>query len=360
MLRTNSNIIFVFPSTETRGHLDPHTSKTGVAEADEAPVFSPVVKILTFYFVKHHRFRPAESVCKCNTCIMMTLTLTHSVSAACQNNGNVQICTYTGVDTIPRNIDPSITRLMLNDNIVTSITQSDFVGLTGIRFLNLGGNLVEELEDNVFSEMPQISSISLRSNNIHTVSPDALNGVPNLALLNLADNQIQSIPPDFFDHTPLLHILTLSKNLITNLDPGLFQQVTNLEKILLDRNPLGSIPSDLLNNMASLELLSLMRTGLSNIPVDLFDDCVNLKSIDLRGNNLESLSAAHFQNIPRTPQDPLVLELGDNPLLCCTMLGAKDEEAAGTIIWFSSPGWNKSPPECVDVDWALVSAANCL
>ncbi len=270
----------------------------------------------------------------------------------CTQTGTYLDCSSKNLNTVPYYIDPATTRINLADNnIGGNYFWNGFSGLSSVIKLDMRNNNIDSLSM-VFSGMPNLRVLVLKGNKIGYMTSEALQGVPKLRSLDLGSNVITDVPADFFASVPDLTWLILSDNNIGSLDSQLFQNTPNLQSIYLHKNPLGIVCHNLFRNLASLRVLNLMKTDLNFLPMNLLHDLVSLEWLDLRGNNIRRLTSTHMQNIPLSPQSPFILEIGDNPLVCCPdMLFLKNAADAGGVIWWKNSNQYSSPPQCADTPW---------
>ena len=92
-----------------------------------------------------------------------------------------------------------VTTLDLSDRSISSIRAHDFVGLHGLRSLNLSLNDLEELPDGVFDELFLLETLKLDGNSLETVPEDVFDQLFLLQELTLSDNQFSSLPDYLFE-----------------------------------------------------------------------------------------------------------------------------------------------------------------
>ncbi len=278
--------------------------------------------------------------------------LSPAPNPACTQTGRSLDCSSKNLNFVPYGIDPVTKKINLANNNIASIIRVDFAGLSSVKQLDMQDNDINSLGANVLSEMSNLKVLMLSGNKIASVDPNALQGVPKLRKLDLSSNEIVDLPADLFAPVAELRQLFLGNNNIGSLDSQLFQYTLNLKDIWLFKNPLGTVSHDLFKNLSSLKVLKLRKTDLASLPVDLLSDLISLKWLDLRGNSLTTLTSTHMQNIPLSPQSTFILEIGDNPLVCCPdMLFLKNAADAGGVIWWKRFKKNSSPPQCTDTPW---------
>ncbi len=275
---------------------------------------------------------------------------------ACTQTGTSFDCSSQNLKYVPYYINPVTTRINLTHNNIGDYFWHGLRGLSSVRQLDMTDNSIKSLRGKVFSGLPNLRVLILRGNRIDYMTSDVLEGIPKIRKLDLASNEITDVPADFFAPVSDLRWLVLSDNNIGSLDSQLFQYTLKLQAIHLSNNPLGFIPHDLFKNLSHLRFLKLRKTGLASLPMDL-SDLISLEWLDVRGNSLTTLTSAHIQNIPLSPQNPFILEIGDNPLVCCPdMLFLRNAADAGGIIWWKNYNQYSSPPQCTDTPWDTLNA----
>lgn len=206
---------------------------------------------------------------------------------------------------------PSLTSLVLADNLLTHFHPNTFSRLPKLKVLDLSINKL--------TAMPNLGSLScleelmLRQNSIGTI--ENLSQLSNLRVLNLSFNRITKI--EGLQNLKKLEVLELGKNYISDADA--LQSPSNplayLRELYLYMNEIRTLPSKL--SFPLLKILNLNRnTDLSRLDlyycpfleqlsasycsitqVSCLLGCVNLQTVDLSFNqlpSLESFLAAHW------------------------------------------------------------------
>eukprot|EP00048_Salpingoeca_helianthica_P014092 m.215467 g.215467 ORF g.215467 m.215467 type:complete len:181 (-) comp15590_c0_seq11:4493-5035(-) len=118
--------------------------------------------------------------------------------AACTFIGTELNCAYQSLTVVPANISASTTRLLLNNNLITIITNTNFLSLTNVNFLDLSNNRLAFLPSNVFLGMISLYELDIYLNQIVGIAPGAFNGLPSLASLSVSRNRITSLANSSF------------------------------------------------------------------------------------------------------------------------------------------------------------------
>jgi len=109
---------------------------------------------------------------------------------------------------------PSLTKLSLQDNLVSHIEPEDtFLEVPLLEVLGLDGNqLSHTIEDTPepFHGLNRLKQLTLSRNAIKSVGAKALVGLENLEQLDLSDNVVSTIQENPFSHLPLLTLLHLN------------------------------------------------------------------------------------------------------------------------------------------------------
>lgn len=147
-----------------------------------------------------------------------------------------------------------------------------------------------------------------------TLCPLCVNGCPTVCdcsgtSVNCASKSLTEVPNDIPDTTTQLY---LTSNMIT------------------------SISSDAFSNLTQLANIDLSQNQISSLPDGLFAANTELMQVYLQGNQIQTVSANVFPSVTRIN----TLNLGSNPLLCCTMSGFLD--------WFKSQSMRSFTSSCDD------------
>lgn len=131
----------------------------------------------------------------------------------------------------------------------------------------------------------------------------------------VADCQLKgltSVPNGFSTDTTEIK---LNYNYITSIDDSSFNGLTKLTNVEIFSNQISSISKDAFSTLPELSVISLKNNEIENLPDGLFTRNPLLREIRLHGNNIKTLNPSVFS--PTT--NIIVLQLNDNPLVCCNM-----------------------------------------
>lgn len=146
-----------------------------------------------------------------------------------------------------------------------SITLND-LGLTSLIGLDIMLALRNEVEP--------ITRIILNNNQLTTIPNNFCKSLRNLQELNLADNKLAALPADFGQTWKYLSFLNLDGNHLATL-PNVFGQAwKNLSLIKLDNNQLTKLPIDFGIYWSTIGLINLENNPCSNTMTPLFIDLV--------------------------------------------------------------------------------------
>lgn len=219
---------------------------------------------------------PTECQCKYNS-------LTFSVD-----------CSQRSLTEIPLGlIDLNIASLDLSGNYFNNIPK-ELNKINSLETLILNDNLITELTEDSLDGFKNLINLQLKRNNITNwskINPSKLLlPAENLLYLYLNENPLTSI--SLFDEnqyltSPSLQKLYLTKCKITKItNPNMLYGLPRLESLILENNPLQIIP-DLISE--SLQILDVSNTRLSNLNPSIFENLPMLTAVDLSRNHRLSL-----------------------------------------------------------------------
>ncbi|XP_063751431.1 transforming growth factor beta activator LRRC32 isoform X2 [Eleginops maclovinus] len=193
--------------------------------------------------------------------------------------------------------------------------------LPSLEKLFLQGNDLTTLEHGIFQRFPSIKHLHLQQNNLEVCSLKhehqdcvSFSSIPNLQFLNLSENNLMILPANAFTNTSL-------KLLDLSLNPGLEMDKDSLSglehtliHLLLKENNISSLNTDL-SSLKSLKHIDLSTNQLTNIPVWSKDS--SIESLNLQNNNLVTLKYSSMLALEHSLK---TLYMGSNPLSCCSNL----------------------------------------
>ncbi|CAI4223863.1 unnamed protein product [Auanema sp. JU1783] len=219
---------------------------------------------------------------------------------------------------------PSLERLDLSSNLISNLTEENFITISRIRFvdlsrnkiasipslsfsannqsdlekLDLTANSIHEIQNNAFQCFPNLISLRLYRNKIQHIDRNTFQGLRNLESLDLARNQIRSIPALAFK-IPSLVDLHLAKNRIQNLEDGSFFGCDSLQSLNISHNRLNIVSDGWLFGLGNLQTLDLSINQIPSFDPNIWSQSPNLRFLSMERNMLRSLPSGAFRLIPR-------------------------------------------------------------
>ena len=288
-------------------------------------------------------------------------------------------------------IGSTLIELIATDNRVHSLTKDDFRGLSNVQRLILSRNKIGYIEEGVFSSSGCCASLielSLEGNILTDLEDATFMGLEGLKKLNLRGNPLQrlspklfssfagslthlwmshndsaafggfdTLPDDLFGEMVNLEELSMVELKITNLTADSFTGLTNLRKLSLRGNRLAVLPKGCFSSLPNLEELDLSANGMVCISDNLGDEHPNLRVLDLSLNGLTHLTRRSFSILASsTPTEEfprILINISFNqirriePDTFCG-LNAPIElilapEGSPTPSWVSMDGWPDNP-----------------
>jgi Leucine-rich repeat (LRR) protein len=151
--------------------------------------------------------------------------------------------------------------------------------------IGLGG----KLPTRIWSAPRSLTRISLENNIISGQIPQDIGYLYNLAFLNLSSNKLEGPIPPSIGHLAKLEQLTLSNNSLTGMIPSQITNLSHVGQLDLSGNLLyGEIPAGI-GNLSQLAYIFFQHNKLSGkIPVSL-ERCLSLNKLDLSYNQLSGI-----------------------------------------------------------------------
>ncbi|XP_053604802.1 toll-like receptor 6 [Plodia interpunctella] len=240
----------------------------------------------------------------------------------------------------------SLSKLMLQNNAISTLEDGAFAGLLNLQVLNLSSNFMNSLPPDIFSDTKFLTEIHLSNNTINILHPGLFEGLEQLQILdlshneltsqwvnkgtfvgllrmvilnisynklsrierhtfqslyslqklNLEHNEITSIDEHAFEELRNLHSLTLSYNYLVHLQSELYTDLHVLHELFIDNNKIKHIDDNAFDNMTTVEDLGLNDNFLSSIPTSIHK-LRSLKSLDIGNNNISHLNRENFRGL---------------------------------------------------------------
>ena len=170
------------------------------------------------------------------------------------------------------------------DDPITDLREGDFLGLSGLEWLNLGGNGLTALPEGVFSGLVSLESLDLAINDLTALPEGVFSGLSNLRDLGLLGNRLAELPAEVFSGLSNLSYLGLDGNGLTELPAGIFADLSRLRTVDLGGNGLTALPEGVFSGLASLGWLGLNFNNLTALPEGVFSGLASLEELHLGYN----------------------------------------------------------------------------
>ncbi|KAI8489073.1 hypothetical protein Bbelb_332970 [Branchiostoma belcheri] len=243
-------------------------------------------------------------------------------TAACSSScSSVCWCDNRDLTSVPQDLPTTITELVLWNNNITTLSQSDFsrygsltslslrsnqisvinsgalYNLTRLTYLYLHNNQLTSLRSDMFVGNGILERLYLHNNKIHSIEAGTFNATPQLQSLYLQYNQLTILRSDMFAGLDSLQELTLSNNNIHSIETGAFNATPQLQWLYLNNNQLTSLRSDMFVGNGTLETLYLYNNNIRSIEPGTFNTTPTLRDLRLQYNNISNIDAT-FANLP--------------------------------------------------------------
>ncbi|XP_077329350.1 amphoterin-induced protein 2 [Lithobates pipiens] len=140
-----------------------------------------------------------------------------------------------------------------------------------IRRLDLSYNKISFLDPDWFPVLfEKLHTLILNHNIINSISSGSFSTIPNLRHLDLSSNHLRTLSNPVFQELKMLEVLLLYNNQLTHMDSGAFGGLHKLQKLYLSYNSLAHFPLDLYSGrskLTELVLLDISHNNLQSVPV---------------------------------------------------------------------------------------------
>ncbi|EDV27770.1 uncharacterized protein TRIADDRAFT_53795 [Trichoplax adhaerens] len=202
---------------------------------------------------------PSECVCETSV-IKCTLFSMHSVPIYIRQNedGSKFEKMVVPADIILDKLNLSLGyvyfTVVIKDTSVKELRKGNFVGYSGLKYLDLYKNDINYIEGQSFAGMSALKKLDISSNFITMLSPEMFYGLAAVTEMALDGNKIDRIDPMIFYYNKNLTNLGLKYNRIRHLTPA-FTTLKRLKILQLSNNPLVYLPHAALFGLMSLDVL---------------------------------------------------------------------------------------------------------
>ncbi|XP_048254850.1 carboxypeptidase N subunit 2-like isoform X1 [Haliotis rufescens] len=193
----------------------------------------------------------------------------------------------------------NLQHLSLRHCLLISIASDMFSIVRSIRILNLGQNQIKELPaSEEFRNLPSLQHLYLDSNQITTLTDSQFSGI-TLDTLQLSRNQITKITLETFKYFNA-RVIDLSYNMLVEIQNNFLRPTApQLEVLNMAGNPLRTVPKFSFHGLYRLKTLNLSNCQLERIEKNQFDNLQNLKELDISLNKLQNVPRAVFASFKK-------------------------------------------------------------
>lgn len=231
-------------------------------------------------------------------------------SCKCDEDTLIVNCGEGDLDVLPIALNPSIKRLIIQNNKIRTI-DSSIQFYAEVEFLDLSSNHLLTIPANTFHYQKKLQELHLNRNKIGTFTNQTFIGLATLASLNLRENLLTALSAFAFSTLTKLEELNLGKNQIASIDANAFNGLTNLRVLYLDDNTLTMVPSQAFGEVPALAELHLGLNSFATIEADAFEQLRGLSLLDLNGAGVVNVSLEAFRGLENSLRN---LDLSDNRL----------------------------------------------
>lgn len=250
----------------------------------------------------------------------------HPSVSRCQTMQNTAQCNHRQLSSVPVDLSHNIEELQLNDNHITTLTDSSLAAYPSLKTLSVACNNLEKIEPNAFQGSHLLTSLNLPNNNLYIgyqESATALKTLPNLKALDLSENKLdEEMAAVLLQNLTSVEYLNLSGNLMQRLDENILCNLYQLRELDLQGNGLFEIDNAFQGNLklqrlnlafnylpclTDFHMTQLVVLNASYNFIDWFisrqelNETFQLETLDLSHNNLLFFpflpSRSHLQNL---------------------------------------------------------------
>ncbi|KAF9788977.1 hypothetical protein SFRURICE_016837 [Spodoptera frugiperda] len=265
-------------------------------------------------------------------------------------------CARAALTEVPRDLPVNTDALLMSDNSlgqiksdgITLIEDNAFDGAANIQELLLDGNLLQTVTDKMFFGLHSLSVLSLTDNKIKCITPGAFDHLTMLSTLgeekesswstqssqSTAEDkgclspdycpaqcactgtvvrcsraQLTTVPLNIPKQTTELY---LESNDIATILPDQIRHLTQLTRLDLSNNKISVITNNTFEGLTKLSTLIVSYNKLRCVQRDALKGLTQLRVLSLHGNNISMLADGVFRDLESISH----VALGSNPLYC--------------------------------------------
>uniref|UniRef100_A0A1I7W4D7 Leucine Rich Repeat family protein n=1 Tax=Loa loa TaxID=7209 RepID=A0A1I7W4D7_LOALO len=193
-----------------------------------------------------------------------------------------------------------IQQLEMQDSGLKHIPAGFFSGLF-IKKLDLSYNSITDIDENSFLEMNDIlQELILHHNNLTQLPSKALTPLSALLRLDLSNNSIGDIEAEHaFPPLSKLYDVSLANNRICQIHKNAFEHVKHsIQTINLGRNCLKEVPAPAIRGFKQLMALHLHNNNISSLKALSFMNLPLINLLNLASNQISTIHNRTFLNVP--------------------------------------------------------------
>ena len=244
------------------------------------------------------------ALCKQITCNSIGATETVFAARDVPFNAETLVMEGVGLRNVSALILPSIRRVSVANNVITSIPAAAFY-FPKLEFLHLEHNRITSLPDNIMIVSVNVITFDASHNHLSNV-PSAMfqpcKGSIRRILLN--NNKLSSLDPSLFRDLISLHHIKIHNNEITSLNEGMFANTGRLKLISANDNKISKISRKTFTGLTRLHTLSMARNRLTELAGGVFRDLTALMNLHIDDNAITNVGPKVF------PRGPIVNYIG--------------------------------------------------
>jgi len=207
-------------------------------------------------------------------------------------------CSWAGLDTVPPNLNPSITGLTLEGNEIAYVGNMEMY--SRLENLNLDHNRIVEIRAHCFRLSRNMAELRIRDNQLGTLERADLEGLMSLVVLDMSQNNIDNISERAFWHQENLQTVNLTSNRLPSLHRRTFDGSVRrtLRNLYLAHNLLTKVPREALAGLEDLSILDLSHNMINKVDSGEFSQIGSgLRELRMAGCHLYEVGPFAFQGI---------------------------------------------------------------
>ena len=184
-------------------------------------------------------------------------------------------------------------RLLLDQNLISSIEDFFFSRMAKLDYLSLSRNQLVKINKNLFFGLQNLTTLILSRNLINSIKPGSFQYLESLKSLRLENNNIQNIESFTFYGLAQLESLSLEFNYLEIINEYTFYDLENLKEIFLNSNKIRLLETTSFFNLKNLKIIYLDENHI-DLSVGFFENLVNIRTLSFQNNQIKELNNVNF------------------------------------------------------------------